>query len=120
MIAADDKPYDIEEFTPQAELQVMIKISSVNKTIIDNVCQDLNAFLKNTVSSAVSFKPQKTEIAKITTRKSPCGEGTNTWARYKLRVYVRVFEFSVNHEMLGNIADFLKHSNVEIVLTIKN
>merc|ERR1711976_767199 len=28
-----------------------------------------------------------TKILRVTTRKSPCGEGTNTWDRYEMRIH---------------------------------
>ncbi|PRQ55466.1 putative ribosomal protein S10 [Rosa chinensis] len=33
-----------------------------------------------------------TKVLHITTRKSPCGEGTNTWDRFELRGHKRVID----------------------------
>ena len=33
-----------------------------------------------------------TKILRITTRKTPCGEGSKTWSRYQLRIHKRVFD----------------------------
>ena len=35
-----------------------------------------------------------TKTLSITTRKSPCGNGTNTFDRYELRIHKRVFRFN--------------------------
>ena len=32
-----------------------------------------------------------TKKLRITTRKSPCGEGTNTWDRFQMRIHKRGF-----------------------------
>ena len=33
-----------------------------------------------------------TKILRITTRKSPCGEGTNTWEHLEMRIHKRVID----------------------------
>ena len=35
-----------------------------------------------------------TKILKLTVRKSPCGEGTNTWDRFQMRIHKRVLDFT--------------------------
>jgi small subunit ribosomal protein S10 len=36
--------------------------------------------------------PLPTKILKITTRKSPCGEGSVTWEHYQLRIHKRLID----------------------------
>jgi len=33
-----------------------------------------------------------TKVLRITTRKSPCGQGTNTWDRFEMRIHKRVLD----------------------------
>lgn len=33
-----------------------------------------------------------TKILRITTRQSPCGEGTNTWDRFEMRIHKRIID----------------------------
>ncbi len=33
-----------------------------------------------------------TKVLRITTRKSPCGEGTNTWDCFEMRIHKRVID----------------------------
>ena len=33
-----------------------------------------------------------TKVLRITTRKSPCGEGTNTWDRFEMRIHKRLID----------------------------
>ena len=37
-----------------------------------------------------------TKILRVTTRKSPCGEGTNTWDRFEMRIHKRLIELVTN------------------------
>uniref|UniRef100_A0A7N1A7R4 Small ribosomal subunit protein uS10 domain-containing protein n=1 Tax=Kalanchoe fedtschenkoi TaxID=63787 RepID=A0A7N1A7R4_KALFE len=40
-----------------------------------------------------------TKVLKITTRKSPCGEGTNTWDIFELHVHKRVIDLFSSPEV---------------------
>ena len=37
---------------------------------------------------------------KITTRKSPCGNGTATWDRYEMRVHKRLIDLGIDERAL--------------------
>lgn len=52
--------------------------------------------------------------ASFTTRKSPCGNGTATFSRRKLRVYQRQFSLSVYDKDVMAIVEFLKNSPVDV------
>merc|ERR1712031_1913 len=44
-----------------------------------------------------------TKVLRITTRKSPCGNGTNTFDKYEMRIHKRVIDFSCNRADLQHI-----------------
>mmetsp|Transcript_11331 Transcript_11331/g.15070 ORF Transcript_11331/g.15070 Transcript_11331/m.15070 type:complete len:124 (+) Transcript_11331:64-435(+) len=44
-----------------------------------------------------------TRTLRITTRKSPCGEGTNTWDHFQMRVHKRVIDLRCVQEMVKHI-----------------
>lgn len=111
----DEKEF---ETTDTNVIDVMIKLASTNKHRLESVCKEFYNFASANVDIQMTKLP--TATATITTRKSPCGEGTNTWARYKMHVCQRMFEVSVGQSLLAKMADFLKKSNVEVTLSIKN
>ena len=43
-----------------------------------------------------------TKFLKITTRKSPCGEGTNTWDRFEMRIHKRLLDFRTSEHVRSN------------------
>ena len=47
-----------------------------------------------------------TKTLRITTRKSPCGEGTNTWDRFEMRIHKRVIDIMCPSSAVKNITDF--------------
>ena len=44
-----------------------------------------------------------TKILKITTRKTPCGEGSKTWDRYEMRIHKRVIDLHSAAETVKQI-----------------
>merc|ERR1712146_765944 len=44
-----------------------------------------------------------TKVLRITTRKSPCGNGTNTFDKFEMRIHKRVIDFNCTREDLQNI-----------------
>ncbi len=44
---------------------------------------------------------------RITTRKTPNGEGTKTWDRYEMRIYKRILDFQSQFESLKSITDIM-------------
>lgn len=44
-----------------------------------------------------------TKTLRITTRKSPCGEGTNTWDRFEMRIHKRIIDLHCGANLVGQI-----------------
>ena len=55
-----------------------------------------------------------TKVLRITTRKTPCGEGSKTWDRYQMRIHKRVIDLKSSSEIVKKIVSFtgvLLHGN---------
>merc|ERR1712110_1308282 len=61
-----------------------------------------------------------TKILRITCRKSPCGEGTNTWDRYEMRIHKRVIDIFCPISVVRDITSFKMSNQVDIDLQIHN
>ncbi|KAL0359020.1 UNVERIFIED_CONTAM: 40S ribosomal protein S20-2 [Sesamum angustifolium] len=59
-----------------------------------------------------------TKVLHITTRKSPCGEGTNTWDRFELRVHKRVIDLFSSPDVVKQITSITIEPGVEVEVTI--
>lgn len=44
-----------------------------------------------------------TKTLRITTRKTPCGEGSKTWSRYQLRIHKRVLDLKSTSEIVRDV-----------------
>ncbi|KAG0492212.1 hypothetical protein HPP92_005610 [Vanilla planifolia] len=59
-----------------------------------------------------------TKVLHITTRKSPCGEGTNTWDRFELRVHKRLIDLISSPDIVKQITSITIEPGVEVEVTI--
>jgi|Transcript_2933 small subunit ribosomal protein S20e len=59
-----------------------------------------------------------TKTLTVTTRKSPCGEGTNTWDKFENRVYKRIIDIISSKNTLKQITSLNIEPGVEIEVTI--
>ena len=59
-----------------------------------------------------------TKVLRLTTRKSPCGEGTNTWDRFEMRIHKRVIDLHSPSEVVKQITSIPIESGVEVEVTI--
>ena len=50
-----------------------------------------------------------TKKLRITTRKAPCGEGTNTWDRFEMRIHKRIMDVKATYKQLSDIINECKH-----------
>jgi ribosomal protein uS10 len=56
------------------------------------VCADLIRGAKDKQLKVKGPVRMPTKVLRITTRKSPCGEGTNTWDRFEMRIHKRLID----------------------------
>lgn len=87
-------------------------------TFISSVCADLKKGAvekKLKVSGPVRLPTKK---LKIVTRKSPCGEGTNTWDRFEMRIHKRILDLHSPSEIVKEITSISIEPGVEVEVTI--
>ena len=89
------------------------KIKSIER-ICKNIIKDNNQ--KDLLIKGPLRIPTKTLT--VTTRKSPCGEGTNTWDKFENRIYKRVIDVISSKNTLKQITSVSIEPGVEIEVTI--
>ena len=83
--------------------RIRITLTSRNVKNLEKVCADLKKGAtdkKLSVSGPVRLPTRK---LKITTRKSPSGEGTNTWDRFEMRIHKRLIDLHAPSEVVKQI-----------------
>ena len=68
--------------------------------MIDKSALDIVNTARNTDAKIAGPIPLPTKRLKVTTRKSPDGEGTATWERYEMRVHKRLIDLGLDERAL--------------------
>eukprot|EP01092_Planopodium_desertum_P010392 TRINITY_DN4609_c2_g2_i1.p1 TRINITY_DN4609_c2_g2~~TRINITY_DN4609_c2_g2_i1.p1 ORF type:complete len:150 (+),score=29.59 TRINITY_DN4609_c2_g2_i1:68-517(+) len=98
--------------------RIRITLTSRNVKALEKVCRDLifGAKQKNLIPKGPVRLP--TKVLTITTRKSPCGEGTNSWHKYEMRIHKRLIDLHANSEAVRQITSIRIEPGVEVEVTI--
>nr|GMC96284.1 40S ribosomal protein S20-2 [Ipomoea batatas] len=100
---------------PQEQVhKIRITLSSKNVKNLEKVCADLVRGAKDKRLRVKGPVRMPTKVLHITTRKSPCGEGTNTWDRFELRVHKRVIDLFSSPEVVKQITSITIEPGVEV------
>ena len=59
-----------------------------------------------------------TKKLSITTRRSPCGNGTNTWDRFRMDVHKRVIDIFCPSSVIKEITEFKIDAGVDVNLIV--
>ncbi|MHA1733215.1 MAG: 30S ribosomal protein S10 [Promethearchaeota archaeon] len=69
-----------------------IRLSSNNLSSLQKVCEDISSVVHRTGVKMKGPVPMPTRKLRVPVLKTPCGEGTNTWETYQLRIYKRLID----------------------------
>ena len=100
--------------------KVRIKLSSVDIDTLNEICtviKDIASKAGIVISGPV---PLPTKRLKVTTRKSPCGDGTATFDRFEMRVHKRVIDMPANDRVLHAIMRVPIPRSVNIKIEMKD
>lgn len=77
-----------------------IKLASTQIEKINDVCDYISSIAEKTGVDMRGPIPLPTKRLKVTTRKSPCGNGTATWERYEMRIHKRLIDLGIDERAL--------------------
>jgi small subunit ribosomal protein S10 len=77
-----------------------IKLASIDINKVNEVCGSIKEIADKTGVVMRGPIPLPTKKLRVTTRKSPDGEGTATWERYEMRVHKRVIDLGLDERAL--------------------
>ncbi|HLD86733.1 MAG TPA: 30S ribosomal protein S10, partial [Candidatus Nanoarchaeia archaeon] len=73
---------------------------SIDINKVNEVCSSIKEIAEKTGVVMRGPIPLPTKKLRVTTRKSPDGEGTATWERYEMRVHKRVIDLGLDERAL--------------------
>jgi small subunit ribosomal protein S20e len=92
--------------------------SDVTSIFFLQVCADLIKGAKEKNLKVKGPVRMPTKVLRVTVRKSPCGEGTNTWDRFEMRVYKRVIDLHSPPETVKQITSIAIEPDVDVEVII--
>jgi small subunit ribosomal protein S10 len=96
-----------------------IKLASTDIGKINEVCDYIKDISTKTGVQMRGPVPMPTKRLKITTRKSPCGNGTATWERYEMRIHKRLIDLGVDERALRLVMKVPIPENLHIEIELK-
>jgi len=96
-----------------------IKLTSTDTDKLGEVCQEIKDIAKRTGVKLVGPIPLPTKKLVVPTRKTPCGDGSNTWDRYEMRVHKRLIEVDARERVMRSIMRIRVPSEVYIEMEIR-
>lgn len=80
-----------------------IRLTSTDYRKLDEICREIKDIAEKLGVKVSGPIPLPTRKIHLPTRKSPCGEGTNTWDRWELRIHKRLIEVDANERLMRRI-----------------
>ena len=99
--------------------KVRVKLNSTDIEVLNNICKTIKDIATKSGIIASGPVPLPTKKLKVTTRKSPCGNGTATFDRYEMRIHKRLIDLPANEKDLHSIMRLQIPKNVNIKIEVK-
>jgi len=100
--------------------RIRITLTSRNVKNVERVCAEL---IKGAIKKKLRYAGpvrMPTKTLKLTTRKTPCGEGSKTWDRYQMRIHKRLIDLHSPSEIVRQITSINIDPDVEVEVTISD
>ncbi len=99
---------------------VRVKLNSTDIEMLNSICNSISDIAKKSGIVVRGPVPLPTKRLKITTRKSPCGDGTATFDRFEMRIHKRLIDLPANERVLHHIMRLQIPKSVNIKIEMKD
>ncbi len=96
-----------------------IKLTSTSLLRLDGVCSEIKGIGEKTGVKVKGPTPLPVKRLNVVTRKSPCGQGTNTYEKWEMRIHRRVFDLNADDRAIRQLMRIKIPNDVYIELTLK-
>ena len=100
--------------------KVRIKLQSVEIDKLNEVIDTIKDIAGKAGVLLSGPVPLPTKRLKVTTRKSPCGDGTATFDNFEMRIHKRVIDLPANDKVLHSIMRISIPRTVNIKIEMKD
>jgi small subunit ribosomal protein S10 len=95
-----------------------IKLTSTDTGKLEGVCDEIKDIAKRIGVKMVGPIPLPTKKLVVPTRRTPCGDGSDTWDRYEMRVHKRLIEIDARDRVMRSIMRIRVPNEVYIEMEI--
>lgn len=95
-----------------------IKLESENIEQLDGVCGQIKDISSKAGVSMKGPIPLPTKKLHISTRRTPCGDGSDTYEKWELRIHKRLIEVQADDRVLREIMRIKIPSSVNVEMTL--
>jgi ribosomal protein uS10 len=96
-----------------------IKLIGKNPKDLDGVCSQIVEIAKATGVEIRGPIPFPTRRLKITTRRTPCGDGSDTYEHWEMRIHKRVIDVAGDERTLRQIMRIKVPDTVQVKISIE-
>lgn len=105
-----------EEKAPHHKIRITLSATKVEG--LEKVCFLLKNKAQEQKVKVSGPVRMPTKILKLCVRKSPCGEGTNTYDRFQMRIHKRILDLHAPSEVVREITSIAIEPGVSVEVTI--
>ena len=110
-----------KDFSHQQLHKIRITLTSRKVKALEKACDDLIRGAKQKKITKYGPRRLPTKVLHLCVRKSPCGEGTNTWDNYEMRIHKRVIDFkAADIQVVKQITSINLDPGVEVEIYMDN
>ena len=97
-----------------------ISLHALKHETVDGVCDDIKTISDRTGVGMIGPIPLPTKKLKVPVRKSPDGEGSETWDRWEARLHKRLIYLEADERALRQLMRIQIPDGVKISIQIQN
>lgn len=97
-----------------------ISLTGTDPVNVDRVCNQIKEISKKTGVSISGPIPLPTKKLTVPCRKSPDGEGTETWERWTMRIHKRLIDLGADERALRQLMRIKVPDGVNIEIILKS
>lgn len=102
------------------DMKVRITLSSPSVKHVEKVASDVISNAKKLDIEPCGPVRLPTKVLKVTTRKTPNGEGSKTWDTYEMRIHKRIIVVESQPAKITKVARMATNNKVTMSLTVAN
>ena len=97
-----------------------IKLSGIDHNKLEGVCEQVKEIASKTGVEISGPVPLPTKRLRVPVRKSPSGDGTETWDRWEMRVHKRLIDIPADERTMRQIMRVNVPDGVNIEIELRN